>query len=70
VTDRPGHDYRYSVDTRKVEALGWRARRTWEEGLAATVEWYRRNEPWWRQVKGRAEFRRHEGRWYGDRRRG
>jgi dTDP-glucose 4,6-dehydratase len=50
VKDRPGHDRRYSVDTAKVGALGWRPRRTFEEALAATVEWYRRREDWWRPL--------------------
>jgi dTDP-glucose 4,6-dehydratase len=51
VTDRPGHDRRYSVDARKVRALGWTPRHAFPEALAATVDWYRRNEAWWRPVK-------------------
>jgi dTDP-glucose 4,6-dehydratase len=67
VRDRPGHDYRYSVDTAKVEALGWRRRRAWEEGLAATVQWYLKNTAWWQAAKRRVEFRQHERRWYEQR---
>ena len=51
VADRPGHDLRYSVDTRKVEALGWRPDHTFEEALDAAIEWYRANEGWWRPLK-------------------
>lgn len=67
VPDRPGHDYRYSVDSAKAEALDWRPKWTWPQGLAATVQWYRDNEPWWRQVKEKLEFRSHEQAWYEDR---
>jgi len=67
VPDRPGHDYRYSVDPSKAEALGWRRQWTWPEGLAATVAWYRDHEAWWRKVKEKLEFRKHEKTWYEDR---
>ena len=51
VTDRPGHDRRYSVDSTKACALGWAPQVTFEEGLARTVAWYRENEAWWRKIK-------------------
>lgn len=51
VTDRPGHDRRYSVDSAKARALGWSQRVAFEEGLARTVAWYRENEVWWRKIK-------------------
>ena len=51
VEDRLGHDRRYSVDTGKLRALGWRPRHAFEEGLRATVDWYRENEWWWRPIK-------------------
>jgi dTDP-glucose 4,6-dehydratase len=54
VTDRPGHDRRYSVDAGKVSALGWRPRRTLDEALGETIEWYRANEWWWRPLKAGA----------------
>jgi len=48
VPDRPGHDLRYDVDTTHVRAtLGWQPRRRLEEGLRATVAWYRENRTWW-----------------------
>jgi len=51
VADRLGHDRRYSLDTTKLRALGWQPQVPFEEGLTATVEWYRRNEWWWRPIK-------------------
>jgi dTDP-glucose 4,6-dehydratase len=51
VEDRLGHDRRYSIDTSKVEALGWRPRRDLDEALAATVDWYRQNQWWWEPLK-------------------
>lgn len=51
VPDRPGHDRRYSLDTAKLRGLGWTPRISFDEGLAGTVDWYRRNEWWWRPIK-------------------
>jgi dTDP-glucose 4,6-dehydratase len=51
VEDRLGHDRRYSVDTAKVEALGWAPQRELDEALAETVAWYRDNEWWWQPLK-------------------
>ncbi|MCE5254882.1 MAG: dTDP-glucose 4,6-dehydratase [Actinomycetia bacterium] len=54
VTDRPGHDRRYSVKTDKVRALGWAPERSFPEALAETVAWYRDNPQWWKELKQRA----------------
>ena len=51
VADRLGHDRRYSVDIAKITALGWTKKRTLDEALEATVDWYRANEWWWRPLK-------------------
>jgi dTDP-glucose 4,6-dehydratase len=51
VPDRPGHDRRYALDGAKLDALGWSNRVPFSEGLTATVEWFRANEPWWRAAK-------------------
>jgi dTDP-glucose 4,6-dehydratase len=51
VEDRLGHDRRYSIDTTKVEALGWRPARELREALEATVAWYRDNPWWWRPLR-------------------
>nr|WP_276544858.1 dTDP-glucose 4,6-dehydratase [Brachybacterium muris] len=57
VADRPGHDLRYAIDsTRLREELGWKpAYGDFEQGLAATVDWYRGNEAWWRPQKEATE---------------
>lgn len=51
VDDRPGHDRRYSLDTTKLQALGWQPRVPFDQGLTDTVDWYRQNEWWWRPIK-------------------
>jgi dTDP-glucose 4,6-dehydratase len=51
VADRLGHDRRYAVDTSKLRGLGWTPHVEFEAGLAATVEWYRANDWWWRPIK-------------------
>ena len=51
VKDRPGHDRRYAMDTRKIEGeLGWKARESFELGIRRTVQWYLANEEWVRDV--------------------
>ena len=50
--DRPGHDLRYAIDASTTEAeLGWTPSVSFEEGLAATVDWYLANEWWWRPIQ-------------------
>jgi dTDP-glucose 4,6-dehydratase len=66
VKDRPGHDRRYSLDSTKVRALGWSPRHAFGEALAATVDWYREHEAWWRPLKS-GEFREYYRQQYGDR---
>jgi len=51
VEDRPGHDRRYAMDGSKLGSLGWRNRVPFDEGLGATVDWFRDNEAWWRAIK-------------------
>jgi dTDP-glucose 4,6-dehydratase len=68
VADRPGHDRRYSLDTAKLQSLGWRPRESFEDGLANTVTWYRDNERWWRPIKDEdPEFRKYYQSQYGSR---
>ena len=57
VVDRAGHDLRYAIDASKLrDELGWRPRFTdFRDGLAATIDWYRGNEAWWRPLKERVE---------------
>ncbi len=52
VTDRPGHDRRYAMDSSKARAtLGWTPRHTFESGLRSTVDWYLQNRDWWQRVR-------------------
>ena len=54
VEDRPGHDRRYAIDPSKIEReLGWQPERSFESGLAETVDWYLANEWWWRPIRDR-----------------
>jgi len=65
VTDRPGHDRRYSLSSEKLQALGWRAQVRFDEGLARTVDWYRDNAWWWEPIRSgayRDYYERHYGR--------
>jgi len=51
VTDRLGHDLRYSIDCSKAHALGWKPAHEFEEALALTVEWYVDNRWWWEKIR-------------------
>jgi dTDP-glucose 4,6-dehydratase len=65
VTDRPGHDRRYSLSSAKLESLGWEAQVRFLEGLEHTVEWYRDNAWWWEPIRSgayRSYYERHYGR--------
>jgi dTDP-glucose 4,6-dehydratase len=64
VTDRPGHDRRYSLSADKTEGLGWRAQVGFEEGIRRVVEWYRSNEEWWGPIRS-GEYREYYERQYG-----
>jgi dTDP-glucose 4,6-dehydratase len=65
VTDRPGHDRRYSLSSAKLGSLGWEARVRFLEGLEHTVDWYRDNAWWWEPIRSgayRSYYERHYGR--------
>jgi dTDP-glucose 4,6-dehydratase len=64
VTDRPGHDRRYSLASEKVRALGWEAQVGFDEGLPRTVEWYRENGWWWEPIRS-GDYRAYYERQYG-----
>jgi dTDP-glucose 4,6-dehydratase len=68
VDDRPGHDRRYSLDAGKLARLGFQSATRFEDGLAATVRWYREREDWWRPIKDRdSTYREYYRSQYGDR---
>jgi dTDP-glucose 4,6-dehydratase len=64
VTDRPGHDRRYSLGSEKIRALGWEAQVGFDEGLPKTVEWYRDNPEWWEPIRS-GDYRAYYERQYG-----
>ena len=51
VSDRPGHDRRYAIDSSRLRALGWRPQRPLDDGLAATIDWYRSRRDWWEPLR-------------------
>jgi dTDP-glucose 4,6-dehydratase len=66
VADRPGHDRRYGLDSARIQALGWKPRRAFEQGLADTVAWYRERRDWWEPIKS-GEYRRYYDQQYAAR---
>jgi dTDP-glucose 4,6-dehydratase len=65
VTDRLGHDRRYSLDSAKINRdLGWSAKIRFAEGLRGVVEWYRDNEWWWEPIRS-GSYREYYERQYG-----
>lgn len=55
VTDRLGHDVRYSLDCTKLQALGWGPKQGFDASMEKTVTWYMENEGWWRTIKEKSE---------------
>ncbi|KPK39139.1 MAG: dTDP-glucose 4,6-dehydratase [Omnitrophica WOR_2 bacterium SM23_29] len=51
VKDRPGHDLRYSLDSTKLKSLGWNKRFDFGQALDETIDWYKKNRPWWQRIK-------------------
>ena len=67
VTDRPAHDRRYALDCAKITAeLGWKPAYSFEKALSDTVDWYLKNESWWRSIKS-GEYARYYERMYSHR---
>ncbi len=66
VTDRPGHDRRYSMNVDKLRALGWNAKYMPAEAVAAAAEWYANNTAWWQSLRA-GEFKNYYERQYGER---
>jgi dTDP-glucose 4,6-dehydratase len=67
VKDRPGHDKRYAIDASKIQKeLGWKPSVTFEQGLAATIDWYLSNEEWLSNVTS-GNYREYYNSMYSDR---
>lgn len=64
ITDRPGHDRRYSLGSEKIRALGWEPQVDFVRGLELTVDWYRENGWWWEPIRS-GEYREYYERHYG-----
>jgi dTDP-glucose 4,6-dehydratase len=64
VTDRPGHDRRYSLSSEKVRSLGWLPQMRFTDGLEQTVDWYRENAWWWEPIRS-GDYREYYQRQYG-----
>lgn len=65
VADRKGHDMRYAINFSKIKnELGWEPSVTFEEGLQKTVEWFKNNESWWKNIKS-GEYEKYYEKQYG-----
>ncbi len=66
VTDRKGHDLRYAIDPEKIKReLGWTPRTKFADGLKKTLDWYRENESWWKEIVS-GEYKNYYAKMYGD----
>ena len=65
VKDRPGHDRRYAIDWSKIKKeLSWEPLHSFDEWLESTVNWYKKNEAWWKRVKS-GEYKNYYKKQYG-----
>jgi dTDP-glucose 4,6-dehydratase len=65
VKDRPGHDRRYAIDFSKIkDEFGWQPAVSFEEGLKKTIEWYKNNENWWKNIKS-GDYQKYYEKQYG-----
>jgi len=54
VKDRPGHDFRYAIDSTKIKQdLGWQPKDTFETGIKKTLDWYLNNSDWWQKIQNK-----------------
>ncbi|MFT5367778.1 MAG: dTDP-glucose 4,6-dehydratase [Candidatus Latescibacterota bacterium] len=67
VTDRPGHDMKYSLNATKVMDLGWKPKHDFESALRLTAEWYVASEDWWRKIKEGTDYQAYYRRNYKNR---
>jgi len=50
VEDRPGHDFRYALDTKKIKHLGWKPKYNFEKAIKETIKWYKTHQNWWKKL--------------------
>ena len=66
VQDRPGHDRRYAIDASKIKnELGWEPKYRFEQAIKTTIQWYRDNESWWRNIKSGEYLKYYETQYAG-----
>jgi len=65
IKDRPGHDRRYSLDSAKIKNLGWKPQHNFTEAMKKTIEWYKKNQEWWKHLKS-GEYLKYYKRVYHD----
>lgn len=66
VADRKGHDLRYAIDPKKInKELGWSPSTAFADGLKKTLDWYRENESWWKDIVS-GEYKNYYAKMYGD----
>lgn len=67
ISDREGHDRRYAIDFSKIKKeLGWQPEISFEEGLGKTVDWYKKNKTWWKNIKS-GEYKQYYQKNYNER---
>ncbi|WP_425148365.1 dTDP-glucose 4,6-dehydratase [Deinococcus sp.] len=66
VTDRPGHDRRYSMNVDKLKALGWQSKYDPKQAVAEAARWYAANQWWWEPIRS-GEFREYYSKQYAER---
>ena len=66
VTDRPGHDVRYALDFSKIQKLGWKSSKDFEDNFKKTVIWYVDNKWWWEKIKDSDEYKRYYEKQYSE----
>jgi len=68
VKDRPGHDRRYALDDSKLRTqLGWKPQYEFEDALTKTVEWFKNNESWWKNIIEKSDYKEYYQKQYKDR---
>lgn len=65
VKDRPGHDRRYSLNCSKIKALGWKPQYSFSKAISLTIDWYMKNQQWWKRLKSGDFLKYYKTHYYG-----